>query len=81
MAERREVCIPIGKRTYTIQTDLGDDAIGRIVGIVNEAGGTIGEDIDQNNLLMLTCLHLAYNLEKISRLLESLDRKLKDLVP
>ena len=79
LTERREVVIPIGKRSYLMQTQLDDDRLNRVVGIVNDVCGRIDGDIDQENLLMLTCLQLAYNLEKITGLLESLDGKLNDL--
>ena len=81
MAELREVRIPIGKRSYPMQTGLDEDTFKRVVEIVNEVCGTIDSNADQDRLLVLTCLQLAYKLEKISRLLESLDKKLSDLKP
>ena len=80
MIERREVRILVGKRHYLMQTELDDDALDHVVGIVNEICGSIGGNVDQDNLLMLTCLQLAYNLEKVSALLESLDSRLNDLI-
>jgi len=62
-----------------MQTDLDDDKLKRVVGIVNEVCGSMSSNIDQEGLLMLTCLHLAYDLEKIPQLLEPLNRKLEDL--
>ena len=79
MAERREVRISIGKRNYLMQTELDDDTLSRVVGIVNEVCGSIEGNIDHDSLLMLTCLQLAYNLEKISVLLEPLDKRLNDV--
>ena len=80
MAKLREVRIPIGKRSYPMQTELDDDTFKRVVEIVNEVCGTIS-DTDQDRMLVLACLQLAYNLEKVSGLLESLDRRLNDLKP
>ena len=79
MADRREVRIKIGKRSYSIQTELDDEMLKRVVDIVKEAGGVINGSVDQDNLLMLTCLQLAYNLEKVSELLEIFDRGFNDL--
>ena len=79
LAERREVRIAIGKRSYFIHTELDDDTLNRVVDIVNEVCGSISGHVDRDSLLMLTCLQLAYNLEKISGLLEPLDRRLSDL--
>ena len=79
MASRREVRIPIGKRSYHMQTELDDEMFNRVVGIVNEVSGSIVGNLDQDSLLILTCLQLAYNLEKIAELLETFDRKLSEL--
>ena len=79
MAERREVRIQIGKRSYLIQTDLDDEMLKRVVDIVKEAGEAIGGNVDQDNLLVFTSLQLAYNLEKTSKLLELFDRRFDDL--
>jgi len=79
LADRREVRIKIGKRSYSIQTELDDEMLKRVVDIVKEAGGVINGSVDQDNLLMLTCLQLAYNLEKVSELLEIFDRRFNDL--
>ena len=79
MAERREVRIMIGKRHYRTETVLDNEELVRVVGIVNEVSDAIGSSIDQESLLMLTCLQLAYNLGKVSELLEPLDKRLKDL--
>ena len=79
MAKQREVRILIGKRTYLMQTELDDDTLKRVVGTVNEVCGAIGKNVDQDNMLVLTCLHLAYNIEKISKRLKFIDRKLSDM--
>ena len=81
MADKREVRIPIGKRSYLLQTELDDDALNRVVAIVNEIGRAIADNLDQDNMLMLVCLQLAYNLEKVSGLLETLDKRLSDIDP
>ena len=79
MASRREVLIPIGKRSYPMQTELDEEVFNRVVGILNEVSGSIVGNRDQDSLVILTCLQLAYNLEKISGLLETFDRKLSEL--
>ena len=79
MADRREVRIQIGKRSYLVQTELDDETLKRVVDIVKEAGEAVGGNVDQDNLLMFTCLQLAYNLEKTSELLRFFDSKLNDI--
>ena len=81
MAKLREVRIPIGKRNYPMQTELDEDSFKRVVGIVDEIYETIDSDTDQDRLLVLMCLQLAYKLEKITEILESLDKKLNELKP
>ena len=79
MAEPREVRILIGKRHYTMQTELDNDELNGVVDIVNEVCGSISDPADQEDMLMLTCLHLAYNLKKISKVLEPVNKRLNDL--
>ena len=78
MAELREVRIPIGKRSYPMQTGLDDETFKRVVGILNEIYGSVDSNTDQDRVLVLMCLQMAYKLERISGLLESLDRRLND---
>jgi len=79
LAEQREVCILIGKRTYPIQTELNEDTLNQVVNIVNEVCRAVDGKVGQDNMLALTCLHLAYNIEKISKRLKFIDRKLSDM--
>jgi len=64
-----------------MQTELDEDSFKRVVGIVDEIYETIDSDTDQDRLLVLMCLQLAYKLEKITEILESLDKKLNELKP
>jgi hypothetical protein len=81
LADRREVPIRIGKRGYRVQTELDDDTLRRVVGIVNEVGMAVGGNADQDKTLMLMCLQLAYYIDRISERLESLDKRLDSLKP
>jgi hypothetical protein len=62
-----------------MQTALDEPTLLRVTAIVDEVGQALGNGIDQDHLLMLTCLQLAYTLEKVSKKLESLEDKLQDL--
>jgi len=64
-----------------MQTKLDDDMLNKVVGIVNDIYGTIGDSGDQDSLLIMTCLQLAYNLEMVSGHLRSLDSKLDAIEP
>jgi hypothetical protein len=62
-----------------MHTDLDEDTLRRIDDIVQSVCGAIGNEVSQDNLLMLTCLQLAYNLEKVERRLAHLEGKLTAL--
>ena len=62
-----------------MQTVLDEPTLSRVVSIVDEVGQAIESGTDQDHLLMLTCLQLAYTLEKVSKKLESLEEKLQNI--
>jgi hypothetical protein len=64
-----------------MQTTLDESTFNRVLSIVEEVGESIGENTDQDNLLILTCLQLAYSLEKISKILGPLEKELETLSP
>ena len=81
MYERREFQISIGKRTYRMQTDLSESESLRVRDVVSDISRSMGDDFEQDQILLLTCLQLAYNLEKISQTLEPLNDRLGNLTP
>ncbi len=81
MAELREVRILIGKRSYRMQTALDESALAQVTALAAEVSESIGDGVDQENLLLLTCLQLSYSLEKMSGRLNRLLERLKCLEP
>ncbi|MBQ6919558.1 MAG: hypothetical protein IJQ74_04455 [Synergistaceae bacterium] len=77
MRTSRDVFLTIGKGSYTIHTPLGNDEIDRVKAIINEACGEVVKGAKQEDLLMLTCLRLAYSLDsvngKLRKILEKID--------
>lgn len=67
MAELRDIRILIGKRNYRVQTALDDESLQKVIALVTEVAKGFGDGLDQENLLLFTCLHLAYSLEKVSK--------------
>jgi hypothetical protein len=59
-----------------MQTALDESTLSKVVSIADEVASAIGEGVDQDHLLMLTCLQLAYGLEKVSKKLAALERVL-----
>ena len=78
MRASRDVFLTIGKGTYTINTPLENDEIDRIKNLINDASGEIIKGAKQEDLLMLTCLRLAYSLDlvggKLRKILENVDK-------
>ena len=77
MRTSRDVFLTIGKGSYTIHTPLENDEIDRIKAIIDDACGEIVKGAKQEDMLMLTCLKLAYSLdsvnEKLRKILERID--------
>ncbi len=77
MRPSRDVFLTIGKGSYTIHTPLENDEIDRIKALIDEACGEIVKGAKQEDMLMLTCLKLAYSLdavnEKLRKILERID--------
>ncbi|MBQ6972997.1 MAG: cell division protein ZapA [Synergistaceae bacterium] len=77
MRTSRDVFLTIGKGSYTIHTPLENEEIDRVKALIDEACGEIVKGAKQEDLLMLTCLRLAYSLdavnEKLRKILERID--------
>ena len=77
MRTSRDVYLTIGKGTYTINTSLGTEEIDRVKSLIDEACGEIVKGASQEDMLMITCLRLAYSLEavndKMKKILETID--------
>ncbi|MDR1648652.1 MAG: hypothetical protein LBR71_00200 [Synergistaceae bacterium] len=81
MTEPREVTILIGKKLYTIYTVLDKPTFERVAAIVKGVSASLKNDIGQDNLLMLTCMQLAYGLEQTMGKLAPLADALENLEP
>lgn len=79
MRTSRDVSLTIGKGIYTIHTPLENEEIDRIKALIDEACGEIVKGAKQEDMLMLTCLKLAYSLdsvnEKLRKILERIDKE------
>ena len=77
MRTSRDVSLTIGKGIYTIHTPLENEEIDRIKALIDEACGEIVKGAKQEDMIMLTCLKLAYSLdsvnEKLRKILERID--------
>ena len=72
----KEVTFNIGKGIYTVNTSLEDEALDRVKGLIDEACGEVSKGTKQEDLLMLTCLRLAYSLDAVSDKLKAIVSRL-----
>lgn len=77
MCASRNIWITIGKRNYSVETALDPGAVERIESLVAAACNSLAKGIGQEELLMLTCLQLAYSLDKAASGLEGLLEKVE----
>ena len=68
----RDITLNIGKGVYTVNTPLDNDSMDRVKDLIDEACGEISKGAKQEDLLMLTCLRLAYSLDAVNEKLKSI---------
>ena len=77
MRTSRDVFLTIGKSTYTIHTPLETEVLDRVKGLIDDACGEMVKGAKQEDMLMLTCMRLAYSLdvvnEKLRKILEHIE--------
>ena len=81
MSELREVSVVVGKRSYRMRTALDEDTLARVTSMAAVLCEAAGEGIDQENRLLLTCLQLAYSLDRISERVGPLLSHMETLTP
>ncbi|MBR1672526.1 MAG: hypothetical protein IJ702_06335 [Fretibacterium sp.] len=79
----KEVFLSVGKKTYSIKTPLEDESLERVKALIHQAFPHPGDSarvpfrgVDQEVLLVLTCLQLAYMLDSVTVKLEALLERL-----
>ncbi len=66
MRTSRDVYLTIGKGSYTLNTSIDNETLDRIKALIDEACGEIIKGAKQEDILMLTCVRLAYALDTIN---------------
>lgn len=67
----RDVTIRMGRKSYFLKTALDDESLSRISSISSEITKSFSSSLEQEDLLLLSCLQLAWSLEKIGAKMES----------
>jgi hypothetical protein len=75
----RKVSLKLGKRTYTLQTVLDDDALKNLTRIISEITDKFEEQVPQEDQLAIICMTLGWKLEKTSRRLKLLLETMKKM--
>ncbi|MBR2209786.1 MAG: hypothetical protein IJ859_13350 [Synergistaceae bacterium] len=79
MRTSRDVYLTIGKNSYTLNTPIENGELDRIKSLIDDACGEIVKGASQEDILMLTCVRLAYALDtvngKLKNILTKLDEK------
>ncbi|NLL36271.1 MAG: cell division protein ZapA [Fretibacterium sp.] len=79
MNRPQDVRIRLGKRTYSVKTPLDERTMARLEALIHTASPKAEEQfIEQEHLLMLTCLKLAYDLDTASQSLSELLSRLEE---
>ena len=78
MRNSRDVFITIGRGSYTIQTAIENEDLDRIKSLIDDACGEITEGANQEDMLMLACLKLAYSLDAVNEKLKNILSKLEN---
>ena len=82
MSASKNIFLTIGKSTYNIATPLDDEALERVKGLIDQACGSPVKGMGQEYLLVLTCLQLAYALDRattsLANLVDRLDQATRE---
>ena len=81
MDTSRDVFLTIGKGAYNIKTPLDEDVLERVKDIIDHAYGTPIRGMGQEELLVLTCLKLAYTIDSVGKKLTGLMEQLESEAP
>ncbi|MCR4818662.1 MAG: hypothetical protein K5841_06865 [Fretibacterium sp.] len=83
MDKLKDVFLSIGKGSYSIRTPLNEEDMDRVKRLIHQASPHPGNcdqvpfrGMDQEILLVLTCLQLAYKLDSVTAKLEELSKHL-----
>ena len=71
MKSSRDITLNIGKSVYSVNTSLDNEALDRVKGLIDEACGEISKGTQQEDMLVLACLRLAYSLDTVNEKLKA----------
>lgn len=78
MRTSRDVYLTIGKGSYTFNTPIENEELDRIKSLIDDACGEIVKGANQEDILMLTCVRLAYALDTVNEKLKNILAKIDE---
>ena len=78
MRTSRDVYLTIGKNSYTLNTSISNEEFDRVKALIDDACGEIVKGAKQEDILMLTCVRLAYSLDTINEKLKTVLEKINE---
>ena len=78
MRTSRDVFLTIGKSSYTLNTPIDNETLDRVKAIIDDACGEIIKGAPQEDILMITCVRLAYSLDTLNEKLKSILEKINE---
>ena len=80
MRTSRDVYLTIGKGSYTLNTSIDNEEFDRIKSLIDDACGEIVKGARQEDVLMLTCVRLAYALDSVNEKLKGVLSQLNERI-
>ena len=78
MRTSRDVYLTIGKNSYTLNTSIENEELDRVKALIDDACGEIVKGARQEDILMLTCVRLAYALDSVNGKLKTILEKINE---
>ncbi len=78
MKTSRDVYLTIGKGSYTLNTSIENEEFDRVKSLIDDACGEIVKGAKQEDILMLTCVRLAYALDSVNSKLKNILEKIEE---
>ena len=68
----RGVTLNVGKGVYTVSTPLSAEAVDRVRELLDEVCGEVQKGARQEDILLMGCLRLAYELDAVREVLRGI---------
>ncbi|MBQ7217088.1 MAG: hypothetical protein IJS39_14015 [Synergistaceae bacterium] len=67
----RDTVLNIGKGVYNVRVQIGTEELDRVKALIDEAYGELSAGASQEDMLVLACLRLGYELDAVNQKLKA----------